>query len=187
MFTFVLIFFSERRWNFMYDYAELAGILLGAIALAILAQLIWYTARSIKYRKKQSTLIQEDIDRGRIERVNYQATRAIWISADSKVSLLLRLSFNGMNWVMFVPHQSINGMKITPFQNLGSNIKITYLPTCMYVVAIEFEGTSIPARTSDSISLLSIAKLYTIPLSAADEYSFLPKRKTKGSFFTSDS
>lgn len=187
VFVLVLIVYSERRWNYMYDYAELAGILLGTIALATLSQLIWYSARSIKYRRKQNRLIQEDLDRGRVERVNYQVTRAIWISTNTNYSLLLRLSLNGMNWVLLVPHQSLEDLKITPLQDLGSNIKVSYLPICHYVVAINFEGASVQTRVSDSISLLSIANLYTIPLSAADEYSFLPKRKTKGSYFTSDS
>lgn len=186
MFILVVVVYSERRWNYMYDYAELAGILLGSITLAILAQVLWYTLRTIKSRKKQSILIQEDLNRGKVERVNYQVTRAIWISDDNKYSLLLRLIFKGNSWVMFVPHQSIGDMNITPQQDLGSEIKISYLPSCHYVIAIEFDDTNIPARTSNSISLLSIAKLHTLPLSAPDEYSFFPKRKTKGSYFTSD-
>lgn len=169
-----------------YEASILAWLFFTALLVGFPISLIaQYIRGSFRSRQRESAH-SDGMKLDRVERYDFELSRALIMSFDGQRWLLIRSIWYGQGLLYLFPPDAIQRLDIDLSKPIGENASLDIIPSSRVVVGFETNGKEIPLRESDSLKPRCIARKLKSVTTAAHESAFLGKRKTKGSCFTSD-
>ena len=158
----------------------LFSMLLGPVALAV--SLILYGEFIAKVVRRQ---IRSQLTDGRAERCRFTIQRSLELENPKGSYLLLKIQWNGLSRVLFIPPRAIRDLKINSDIENYTNGETDMLYRPFVFLAIRTHGKPVPTRVSSLRPKLFARYLKSVHMFSSEE-SVMSTRKSKGSYFTSD-
>lgn len=157
--------------------SQIIGIPASIIGATLYAELLSYF-----HRRAQA----KGLELGKLERYCFTVTRSLIIERDGESWLLLLTNWYGSRLIYFFPPEEIERLAIDLDQPIGKDAEILINPLSRACAEFKAHGEPAPTRRTSSVRLRYLAsKLHRVK-GAPDEWVFLRRRKSKGSYFTSD-
>ena len=161
------------RWAL---FSLLTGPLFIAVTLILLGEI----------RAKQlQRQVQKRTSDGRVERCRFTIQRSLKLETPKGSFLILKIQWNGHSRILYIPPHAVHKLGIAPDIENHTHGEADMFLLPFVFLALNSHGATVPTRVSSLQPRWLARHLKGIHMVSSEE-AVMPKRKTQGSYFTSD-